>query len=615
MTARRRFAALGAIALLGVRRRPGHARVRRARATRARGARRPRFDVRGPEPVKGLLRRRRSTTTPSTTCRSAGPSSAPCTAASSRQLHAAGARTIVYDVQFTEKTKLREDLALYNALGDAGGAILATSESDERPHERPRRRRQPAGDRRARRGIGPPQRHERRHRQLPALEVAGLDSIAVATTERLTGESPDPAVPRRQGAGSTTAARPAPVPTVSFSDVSPTGACRKARSAAGSSSSAAPRRRSATSTSTPSSGEEPHGRRRGPGQRDLDRSRRPAASLRLAAAALAILVLLAMVAPLARWRSRCSRLSSVTVLAGAAFLAGAQLAFESGIDPRRRVAAVGAVIGAFGAIGVKASSLPSAAPLPREPEQRAPGAAGARAYRRPGRRRAGDRPPPRRGGGVARRRDRVHIERMGRLCERLRASGMSVVRGRPAPPRERAAQRRQGGRPHEILLKPAKLDPVEWAKMKTHTTIGAEHPCPARVGARADGRPDRASHHERLDGSGHPDGLKGEGDPARGAHLRGMRRLRRCSAAAHTARRGRCPRRSMGCRACTAPSRCRRSSTRPSARHRPPRHCFGEKPRSGPTRPAARPPPRTPPRAPAAARCVADRHRPRSPRR
>ena len=51
-----------------------------------------------------------------------------------RRLHAAGAREIVYDVQFTEPTEPREDLALYEAIEAAGGAVLATSESDEHGH-------------------------------------------------------------------------------------------------------------------------------------------------------------------------------------------------------------------------------------------------------------------------------------------------------------------------------------------------------------------------------------------------------------------------------------------------------------------------------------------------
>src|SRR3954470_13466726 len=47
-----------------------------------------------------------------------------------RDLHAAGAREIVYDVQFTEPTTAREDLSLFRAIGASGGAVLATSESD-----------------------------------------------------------------------------------------------------------------------------------------------------------------------------------------------------------------------------------------------------------------------------------------------------------------------------------------------------------------------------------------------------------------------------------------------------------------------------------------------------
>mgnify|MGYP001788190832 CR=1 FL=1 len=42
-------------------------------------------------------------------------------------LRAAGARDIVYDVQFTEPTTQREDGALYEALRRAGGGVLATA--------------------------------------------------------------------------------------------------------------------------------------------------------------------------------------------------------------------------------------------------------------------------------------------------------------------------------------------------------------------------------------------------------------------------------------------------------------------------------------------------------
>ena len=86
-----------------------------------------------------------------------------------RRLHAAGARAIVYDVQFTEPTEPREDVALYRALGDTGGAVLATSESDGRGHTQVL-----GGDENlraralARRRVGPEQRRSRRDHPLSA---------------------------------------------------------------------------------------------------------------------------------------------------------------------------------------------------------------------------------------------------------------------------------------------------------------------------------------------------------------------------------------------------------------------------------------------------------------
>jgi response regulator RpfG family c-di-GMP phosphodiesterase len=46
------------------------------------------------------------------------------------RLRRAEAREIVFDIQFTEQTKVEEDWALYEAIDRAGGAVLATSETD-----------------------------------------------------------------------------------------------------------------------------------------------------------------------------------------------------------------------------------------------------------------------------------------------------------------------------------------------------------------------------------------------------------------------------------------------------------------------------------------------------
>jgi putative two-component system response regulator len=66
------------------------------------------------------------------------------------------------------------------------------------------------------------------------------------------------------------------------------------------------------------------------------------------------------------------------------------------------------------------------------------------------------------------------------------------------------------GIPDAVLLKPGKLDDAEWAIMREHPRIGAEiigdDPSPLLQAARRIA----LEHHEKWDGSGYPQGLRGE---------------------------------------------------------------------------------------------------------
>jgi putative two-component system response regulator len=65
--------------------------------------------------------------------------------------------------------------------------------------------------------------------------------------------------------------------------------------------------------------------------------------------------------------------------------------------------------------------------------------------------------------------------------------------------------------PDAILLKPSRLTPFEQARMRQHTIIG-DSLC-GEVQSLAALRSIVRSHHERLDGSGYPDGLEGDRIP------------------------------------------------------------------------------------------------------
>ncbi len=136
------------------------------------------------------------------------------------RLHAAGVREIVFDVEFVRPTpgKPWEDLALFDALGRAGGGVLATTETDARGGTDVL-----GGDENLRRidaqaaaaavdvdrgGVA---------RRLP-FEDAGLPPMALAVARRLGRQVPREAF-TGQGAWIDFAGPPGTVPTYSYADV------------------------------------------------------------------------------------------------------------------------------------------------------------------------------------------------------------------------------------------------------------------------------------------------------------------------------------------------------------------------------------------------------------
>jgi putative two-component system response regulator len=104
-------------------------------------------------------------------------------------------------------------------------------------------------------------------------------------------------------------------------------------------------------------------------------------------------------------------------------------------------------------------------------------------------------------------------------CERL--SNYSVALGKKVGlSDELCVALRKGGIVHDIgkvavperiLLKPARLTPDEWYIMKQHPAVGERICAPLRSFRTV--LPIIRHHHEKLDGTGYPDGLKGDEIP------------------------------------------------------------------------------------------------------
>jgi diguanylate cyclase (GGDEF)-like protein len=105
-----------------------------------------------------------------------------------------------------------------------------------------------------------------------------------------------------------------------------------------------------------------------------------------------------------------------------------------------------------------------------------------------------------------------HVERVAHLTTlTAQRMGLSEEAARQAALAARLHDVGKAAIPDAIVTKPGSLDPAEWEFIHRHTVIG-EHIIAAAPALLAVSRVVRASH-ERFDGAGYPDGLRGEAIP------------------------------------------------------------------------------------------------------
>jgi CHASE2 domain-containing sensor protein len=428
------------------------------------------------------------------------------------RLRAAGARSIVYDVQFTERTRPREDRALYDAVARAPGTVLATTETDGHGATNVLGGSENLAAAGAEAGAANLMTEPGDVIERFPYSSGGLAALGVVAARRAGGPPLTSARFPRGGAWIDFRGPPHTIPTVSFSDLvrgrADTSVLRNRIVVVGAD---APTLQDVHATPAARdqlmSGPEVQANAIWTALHGLPLRSAPGWVGWLA------IVIGGLAPALATLRGRAVRAALVAPLLGLTWLIGVQAAFESGLILPVTYPLVALVLGTV-------SAMTTAFVLEREA------------------RRQGARYAARLEEEVSARTEELHqtqlevVSRLGRAIEwrdadtGIHVDRMSTLSHRLAlaagvPSTEAELLRHAAGLhdigklgiPDRVLRKPGPLDPEERAVMETHAGIGGSILAGSGSALVRMAETIARSHHERWDGSGYPDGLRGEAIP------------------------------------------------------------------------------------------------------
>jgi CHASE2 domain-containing sensor protein len=429
------------------------------------------------------------------------------------ELRRAGAKTIVYDVQFTEPTEEKEDFALFDAIARKPGTVLAATE---------------VGDDGTTKVLGGPENTDEAKAlvgmaNLPTdtggvirkyyAGVGGVPSLAVQTVRSATGKGP-PEFDDKGEAWIAYQGRPGFFPTLSFADVEKANfdpATVRGKIVVVGASAPSLQDRHATPMS--------HELMAGPEvQANAIWTALHGNPLSAVPKWVGILIVLlaGLVPALLAARLRLVLAVGAALLVAALYAVCTYLAFGAGeILPvtaplsALAVATITAIVASYALANWERARVAQLNEVLEE-----------RVRERTAELRSTQLEVVHRLGQAAEARDGetgLHIQRIGHLSRALGlASGMPLSEAEVLQQASAMHDVGKIGIPDRILLKPGRLEQTERRLMQTHTTIGANILSGSSSPLLQMAEEIALTHHERWDGSGYPRGLRGDEIPIPG---------------------------------------------------------------------------------------------------